>query len=74
MLFKFQKIIFIMTFNLSLFFLLMIGIQNNSSTRKVNLLIGETIRLPIGFIVGVSLICGSLTGNLLKIDFKPEKK
>ena len=48
--------------------LLMIGIQNSVIRKKVNLLINETIALPISFILGVSFISGSLTSNLLKID------
>ena len=46
----------------------MIGIQNSSQKRKVDLLITETIKLPISFIVGVSFISGSITGSLLNID------
>ena len=68
MLFKLRKLSFILTFNLSLFLLLMIGIQNSSNKKKVNLFFKETIGLPISFIVGVSFISGSLTGSLLKID------
>ena len=70
MLFRLQQLIFIFSFNLSLFLLLMIGIQNSSIRKNVNLLITETITLPISFIIGVSFISGSLTGNLLKMDFK----
>ena len=69
MLLKLKKILFISLYNSSLFLLLMIGIQNSASKKKANLLIAETIPLPISFIVGVSFISGSLTGNLLKIDF-----
>ena len=47
----------------------MIGIQNSSIRKNVNLIITETINLPISFIIGVSFISGSLTGNLLKMDF-----
>ena len=47
----------------------MIGIQNSSIRKNVNLIITETITLPISFIIGVSFISGSLTGNLLKMDF-----
>tara|TARA_B100001029_G_scaffold107093_1_gene88397 strand:+ start:497 stop:706 length:210 start_codon:yes stop_codon:yes gene_type:complete len=52
-------------FNFSLFVLLMVGIQNSSNKRKVNLLIDETVDLPISFILGSSFIMGSLTGSLL---------
>jgi hypothetical protein len=69
MLLKLKKLLFIFFYNFSLFLLLMIGIQNSVSRKKANLLITETIPLPISFIIGVSFISGSLTGNLLKIDF-----
>ena len=66
---NFKKLFFTFTFNFSLFLLLMVGIQNSSSRKKVNLLITETIALPISFIVGVSFISGSLAGNAIKINF-----
>ena len=69
MLFRLQQLIFIFSYNLSLFLLLMIGIQNSSIRKNVNLIITETITLPISFIIGVSFISGSLTGSLLKMDF-----
>ena len=69
-----KKVIFTFTFNLTLFLILMIGIQNSSTKRKVNLLINETINLPVGFIVGISFISGSLVGSLLKSDFDNYKK
>ena len=69
-----KKIIFAVIFNFTLFSILMIGIQNSTNKRKVNLLINETVRLPIGFIVGVSFISGSLLGGLLNADFKNFKK
>ena len=72
MLFRLQQLIFIFSYNLSLFLLLMIGIQNSSMRKNVNLIITETITLPISFIIGVSFISGSLTGNLLKMDFNNE--
>ena len=63
-----RKVVHIFIFNLSIFFLLMIGIQNSSERRKVNFLIGETISLPVSFLIGISFISGSLTANLLKMD------
>ena len=67
-----KKLMFAITFNSSLFILLMIGIQNSSNETKVNLLIGESVRLPISFVVGISFIAGSLTGSFLKIDLHNE--
>ena len=65
----FKKVIFLFTFNFLLFSILMIGVQNSSNKRKVNLLTNETVRLPTGFIVGISFISGSLLGGLIKTDF-----
>ena len=73
MLFQFKKLFFIFTFNLTLFLLLMIGIQNSSSKSKVNFIMGETVSLPISFLVGVSFISGSITGSLLTMNFNNKK-
>jgi len=62
-----KKLLFIFFFNISLFFVLMIGIQNSSIKKKVNFITTETVSLPISFIVGISFISGSLTGSLLTI-------
>ena len=66
--FSLKKLFFAITFNSSLFLILMIGIQNSSSQKKVNLIIDETIRLPVSFIIGASFICGSLTGSILSMN------
>ncbi len=68
MFFQLKRLILIFTFNFSLFLLLMIGIQNSSTKKKVNLFFNDTIALPISFIVGISFISGSFTGNLLNIN------
>ena len=70
---KLRKLFFIATYNISLFLILIIGIQNSSIKRKVNLLTTETVRLPISFIIGVSFIFGSITGSLLITDYKKER-
>ncbi len=67
--FLLKKLIFLVTFNLSLFLILMIGIQNSSNKKKINLFISETVSLPVGFIVGVSFISGSLTGSIFSLNF-----
>ena len=68
MIFKLKKLIFILLTNFSLFFILIIGIQNSSNKEKVKFITGETIKLPISFIVGVAFISGSLTGSFLNIN------
>ena len=67
---KLKKLIFAITFNSCLFFLLMVGIQNSSNKSKVNFLIYETINLPISFIIGASFISGSLIGSFFNINLK----
>jgi len=74
MLILIKKVLFTITINTGLFLLLLIGIQNSSYKSKVNLLIGETVSLPISFIIGISFISGSVSGSLLTIDFKSKKK
>ena len=60
-----KKILFALLFNISLLLILMIGIQNSSSKKKVNFIFSETINLPISFIIGISFISGSITANAL---------
>ena len=73
MLAPFKKILFVLTFNFSLFLLLMIGIQNSTNKKKVNLVISESVSLPISFIIGVSFISGSLTGSFLSLNLAEKK-
>ena len=61
----FKKVLFTITLNSALFLLLIIGIQNSSNKSKVRLIMGETVSLPISFIVGISFITGSTYGSLL---------
>ena len=61
------------TFNSCLFTLLVIGLQNNSNKTRVNFLIEETVKLPIGFIVGTSFITGSIIGNLFNLGLDNKK-
>ena len=69
-----KKIIFVLTFNVSLFLLLIIGIQNSSESRRVNLILKQTVQLPIAFIIGLSFISGSLTGSTLTSTFMNQKQ
>ena len=69
-----KKIFFIATLNSALLLMLIVGIQNSSYRKKVNLLIGKTVNLPISFIIGISFISGSLTGSLITTNNKwPER-
>ena len=67
-----KKLLLSAVFNSCLFFLLFIGIQNSSSKSKVDLLIEESIELPISFIVGASFIVGSIVGSFLVLDINNE--
>jgi len=74
MFFQLKKLIFNTSINLIFFFLLIISIQNSSNKAKVNILIDETIKLPISFIIGTSFISGSLLGGLITLNlFNPQK-
>ena len=67
-----KKLLLSVIFNSCLFFLLFIGIQNSSNKSKVDLLMEETIELPISFIVGSSFILGSIIGSFLVLDMNNE--
>ena len=60
-----KKIFFTIILNSTLLLMLIVGIQNSSYRKKVNLLIGETVSLPVSFIVGISFISGSLLGSIV---------
>lgn len=63
-----KKSLFIALFNMCLFILLMIGIQNSSNKIQINILISETIELPVGFTLGTSFIAGSILGSFVSLD------
>ena len=69
-----KKLIFLALFNISLFLTLIIGIQNSSDSKKVSFIIGETINLPISFIIGLSFISGSFTASLLALNLEQDKE
>ena len=68
MIFKFKNFLFHTTFNICLFLILLVGIQNSSNKSKVNFLINETIELPVSFIIGTSFISGSILGGLTLLN------
>ena len=73
MFFPFKKLMFTVIFNSCLFLLLIIGIQNSYNKSKVNLLVEESVNLPVGFIIGSSFISGSLLGSFLTNNFQNKK-
>ena len=68
-----KKLFLLITFNFTLFLILMIGIQNSHNKKKVNLLITETVALPISFIIGISLITLYITVGILHLNFFKKK-
>tara|TARA_Y100001980_G_C14378070_1_gene180945 strand:- start:398 stop:628 length:231 start_codon:yes stop_codon:yes gene_type:complete len=73
MLVLFRKISFTLILNTTLLLILMVGIQNSSYRKKVNLLIGESVSLPLSFVVGISFISGSLMGSLITNNLSSQK-
>jgi len=69
---KLKKIIFTLIFNLSLFLILMIGIQNSTRKENIYLLNNESVHLPVSFIIGLSFISGSITSSFLNLSFKKD--
>ena len=67
-----RKLFFILALNFSMFLLIMIATQNSLEKRKVDFILGKTISLPTGFIMGVSFISGSITSSIL--TFKSHNK
>ena len=68
-----KKIFFNSALNITLFLLLMLGIQNSNKSHNINLILSETIKLPTGFIVGISFISVSITASLMNINFNIKK-
>mgnify|MGYP001439968004 CR=1 FL=1 len=73
MLILIKKVFFVITLNSALLLMIIIGIQNSSHRKKINLFLGETVYLPVGFIIGISFISGSLIGSLVTTDFSIKK-
>ena len=48
----------------------MISIQNSFKKVKINLILTETIQLPLSFVSGIFFISGSITGSLLTVNYK----
>ena len=67
-----RKLFYSAIFNSCLFAILFIGIQNSSNKSRVDLLIEETIELPISFIVGSSFILGSILGSFVDFNIHNE--
>ena len=64
-----KKVVLSSVFNVSLFLILIIGIQNSANKGKVNFFTNETIALPMSFIIGTSFISGSVAGTILSLIY-----
>ena len=73
MFFQLKKVFFNTAINFIFFILLLISIQNSSNKAKVDLLVNETIELPIGFIIGTSFITGTLLGGFISLNLFKSK-
>ena len=71
---RLKRFIYVFTFNLTLFFILMLGIQNSNVKNKVNFIFNETIELPNSFILGLSFILGSVSGSIINSSYPYGKK
>ena len=69
-----KKSVYVLTFNLTLFFILMLGIQNSNYKNKVNFIFNESIELPNSFILGLSFIFGSISGSILYSSYSHRNK
>ena len=69
---KLKKIIFSLTFNFSLFLLLIVGIQNSLKKEKILFFNIESVSLPISFIIGMSFISGTFVGDFLNFNRKKD--
>ena len=74
MYFSFKRFFFFIAYNSSLFLILIIGIQNSSNKSRVNLLVDESVKLPISFIIGSSFITGSILGSLIPFNTNKKEK
>ena len=67
MFFSIKKVIFSTIFNSTLLIMLIIGIQNSGNKNQVNLIVSESVELPVSFIIGISFISGSILGSLIAV-------
>ncbi len=68
----FKKLFYSAIFNSCLFAFLFVGIQNSSNKSKVDLIIDDTVELPISFLVGSSFILGSILGSFIDFNINEE--
>ena len=57
-----------------IFFALCLGAQNLNERKSLNFLSSKTSQLPVGFLVGTSIITGVITGGTTAAVLIPIKK
>ena len=67
MFYSIKKVIFSSIFNITLLIMLMIGIQNSGNKNKGNLIVSESVELPVSFIIGITFLSGSILGSLIEV-------
>ena len=68
MFYSIKKVIYSGIFNSTLLIMLVIGIQNSGNKNKVNLIVSESVELPVSFIIGITFISGSILGSLIQFE------
>ncbi len=63
-----------MTNSLLLIFMLLLGSQNLNERHSLNLGTGSTEELPAGFLIGISVVLGSLSGGLATVFLIPKEE
>ncbi len=67
MLLRLKLLTFSLASGILLILFLCLGSQNLDKRYRLNLLVNETVQLPVGFIVGVAFTLGVLSGGLTSV-------
>ena len=77
MLLRLKLLTFSLVSGILLIFFLCLGSQNLEKRYSLNLLVNQSVELPVGFIVGIAFTLGVLSGGLtsvlmIKDEISPE--
>ena len=61
--FKLKLIVMSLLNGLILLLILCLGSQNLNDRKNINIMFGETAPLPTGFVIGISIIIGVISGS-----------
>ena len=64
----------IMANSFLLILMLVLGSQNLNEKHSIQLGISSTEKLPTGFVIGISIALGSLSGGLTTLSFLPSEE